>query len=166
MQVISSEEFRKALRHFPAGVTIVTIRAGEQTHGLTVSAFSSVSAEPPMISIIVEHRHKAYEMLEEPEATFAVNILGEEQSELSNRFAWLKDEDRFAMGDWTRAATGAPVLADAIAWLDCRIHARYPAGSHSIYVGEVVASSVPVEEAAPLVYWNRGYRKLRLHEPA
>jgi flavin reductase (DIM6/NTAB) family NADH-FMN oxidoreductase RutF len=165
MPVISSEEFRKALRHFPAGVTIVTIRAGEQTHGLTVSAFSSVSAEPPMISIIVEHRHKAYEMLEEPEATFAVNILGEEQSELSNRFAWLKDVDRFAVGDWTRAATGAPVLADAIAWLDCRIHARYPAGSHSIYVGEVVASSVPVEEAAPLVYWNRGYRKLRLHDP-
>jgi len=162
--VISSEEFRKALRHFPAGVTIVTIRAGEQTHGLTVSAFSSVSAEPPMISIIIENRHKAHAMLEEAEATFAVNILGEEQSELSNRFAWLKDEDRFSVGDWQSAATGAPVLADAISWLDCRIHARYPAGSHTIYVGDVVASNVPVEESPPLVYWNRGYRKLRLHE--
>jgi flavin reductase (DIM6/NTAB) family NADH-FMN oxidoreductase RutF len=162
--VISSEDFRKALRHFPAGVTIVTIRAGEQTHGLTVSAFSSVSAEPPMISIIIENRHKAHSMMEEPEATFAVNILGEEQSELSNRFAWVKDEDRFALGNWTTAETGVPVLADALAWLDCRIHARYPAGSHTIYVGEVVASNVPLEEAPPLVYWNRGYRKLRLHE--
>jgi flavin reductase (DIM6/NTAB) family NADH-FMN oxidoreductase RutF len=68
------------------------------------------------------------------------------------------------MGDWTSGTTGAPVLADALAWLDCRIHARYPAGSHTIYVGEVHMSHVPKEEAPPLVYWNRGYRKLRLHE--
>jgi flavin reductase (DIM6/NTAB) family NADH-FMN oxidoreductase RutF len=162
--VISSEDFRKALRHFPAGVTIVTVRAGEKIHGLTVSAFASVSADPPMIMIIIENRHHAYSLLEEPEAVFAVNILGEEQSELSNRFAWVKDEDRFAMGDWSKAETGAPILVDALAWLDCRIHARYPAGSHTIYVGEIHASSVPKEEAPPLVYWNRGYRKLRLHE--
>ena len=162
--MITSEEFRLALRHFPAGVTIVTIKTGEHKHGLTVSAFASVSADPPMIMVIIENRHKAYSMLQEPDAVFAVNILGEEQFELSNRFAWVKDEDRFAMGNWTKATTGAPVLEDALAWLDCRIHARYPAGSHTIYVGEVAASSVPVEEAPPLVYWNRGYRKLRLHE--
>ena len=100
-RVISSEDFRKALRHFPAGVTIVTIRAGDKTHGLTVSAFASVSAEPALISITIENRHKAYPMLQEPEAVFAVNILGEGQAELSNRFAWVKDEDRFAMGNWS-----------------------------------------------------------------
>ena len=162
--MISSEEFRLALRHFPAGVTIVTIRAGERTHGLTVSAFASVSAEPPLIAIIIENRHKAHALLEEPQAVFAVNILGEDQSELSNRFAWVKDEDRFAQGDWAAADTGAPVLVDALAWLDCRIHARYPAGSHTVYIGEVNASNVPKQEAPPLIYWNRGYRKLRLHE--
>lgn len=162
--MISSEDFRKALRHFPAGVTIVTIRAGEQVHGLTVSAFASVSAEPPLIMVIIENRHKAYSMLQQEGAVFAVNILGEGAAELSNRFAWVKDEDRFAMGNWTKAETGAPILADALAWLDCRIHGRYPAGSHTIYVGEVQASEVPKEEAPPLVYWNRGYRKLRLHE--
>jgi flavin reductase (DIM6/NTAB) family NADH-FMN oxidoreductase RutF len=162
--VISSEEFRLALRHFPAGVTIVAIRAGEHTHGLTVSAFASVSAEPPLIMVIIENRHHAYSLLREPEAVFAVNILGEGQDELSNRFAWVKDEDRFAMGNWTTAVTGAPILADALAWLDCRIHARYPAGSHTIFVGEVHASKVPREEAPPLIYWNRGYRKLHLHE--
>lgn len=162
--MISSEEFRLALRHFPAGVTIVTIRAGERTHGLTVSAFASVSAEPPLIAIIIENRHKAHALLEEPGAVFAVNILGEDQSELSNRFAWVKDEDRFAQGDWSAADTGAPVLVDALAWLDCRIHARYPAGSHTVYIGEVNASNVPKQEAPPLIYWNRGYRKLRLHE--
>ena len=73
-------------------------------------------------------------------------------------------EDRFAQGNWSKAETGAPILVDALAWLDCRIHARYPAGSHTIYVGLIEASSVPQPEAPPLVYWNRGYRKLRLHE--
>jgi flavin reductase (DIM6/NTAB) family NADH-FMN oxidoreductase RutF len=162
--MISSEEFRLALRHFPAGVTIVTIKTGDKTHGLTVSAFASVSADPPMIMVIIENRHSAYSMLQEPDAVFAVNILGEEQFELSNRFAWVKDEDRFAMGSWSTAITGAPILTDALAWLDCTIHARYPAGSHTIYVGSVEASAVPKEEAPPLIYWNRGYRKLRLHE--
>lgn len=162
--MISSEEFRLALRHFPAGVTIVTIRTGERIHGLTVSAFASVSAEPPMIAIIIENRHKAHAMLEEPDAVFAVNILGEAQSELSNRFAWVKDEDRFEEGNWEPRSTGAPVLVDALAWLDCQIHARYPAGSHTVYIGEVHASDVPAAEAPPLIYWNRGYRKLRLHE--
>ena len=76
----------------------------------------------------------------------------------------VKDEDRFALGNWTTAETGAPVLTDALAWLDCRIHGRYPAGTHTIYVGEVVASDVPEEEAPPLIYWNRGYRKLGLHD--
>ncbi len=76
----------------------------------------------------------------------------------------MKDEDRFSGGNWSSAETGAPVLTDALAWLDCRIHARYPAGTHTIYVGEVVASNVPQEEAPPLIYWNRGYRKLGLHE--
>jgi flavin reductase (DIM6/NTAB) family NADH-FMN oxidoreductase RutF len=160
--VISSEEFRLALRHFPAGVTIVTIKAGEEVHGLTVSAFASVSAEPPLIMVIIENRHHAYRLLQHPDAVFAVNILGEEQSELSNRFAWVKDENRFALGNWTTAATGVPILSDALAWLDCRIQARYPAGSHTIYVGEVHASKVPKEEAPPLIYWNRGYRKLNL----
>jgi flavin reductase (DIM6/NTAB) family NADH-FMN oxidoreductase RutF len=160
--LIASDDFRNALRHFPAGVTIVTIRAGEQVHGLTVSAFASVSADPPLIMVIIEHRHKAFPLLQEEGAVFAVNILREEQSELSNRFAWLKDGDRFAAGNWATAATGAPILVDALAWLDCTIHARYPAGSHNIYVGAVQASAVPEAEAPPLIYWNRGYRRLRL----
>lgn len=159
---ISSESFRDVLRHFPSGVTVVTIHspASDQPHGLTVSAFNSVSPDPPLILVCIDHRTSAYEMLEVEGATFAVNILGQDQMELSNRFAWLKDEDRFAVGDWSTAATGAPVLSDALAWLDCTIFARYPAGSHSIYIGEVQASSVPRADDAPLIYWNRGYRQL------
>ena len=161
---IGSEAFRDALRHFPSGVTIVTIRAGDELHGLTVSAFASVSPEPPLVLIMVDQRHRAYELLERPGAVFAVNILSLDQMELSNRFAWLKDEDRFGAGDWGAAVTGAPVLGDALAWLDCRVWGRQPAGTHSIYVGEVVAVSVPAPDAPPLVYWNRGYRKLQLRD--
>lgn len=157
---ISNEAFRDALRHFPSGVTIVTIRAGDQIHGLTVSAFSSVSPEPPLILVSIDHRHYAHRLLEQPGATFAVNILQADQSELSQRFAYTKEEDRFAVGDWRTAATGAPILADALAWLDCTVYSRHVAGTHTIYIGEVQASHVPQPGATPLVYWNRAYRRL------
>lgn len=157
---ISSEAFRTALRQFPSGVTIVTIRAGEERHGLTVSAFASVSPEPPLIMVCIDQRHHAHELLSRAGASFAVNILHAEQRELSDRFAYLKDEDRFAAGDWTTAATGAPVLADALAWLDCTVYAAQAAGTHTIFVGEVQATAAPRGDAPPLVYWNRGYREL------
>ena len=159
---IPSEDYREALRHFPAGVTIVTLKAGDQIHGLTVSAFASVSPEPPLIMVIIDQRHSAYELLESEGAVFAVNILHEDQMDLSNRFAWLKDEDRFDAGDWETAVTGAPILKSALAWLDCTIYATYPAGTHTIYIGEVQASGVPRPDQPPLIYWNRGYRHLQL----
>lgn len=163
---ISSQAFREALRHFPAGVTIVTIRAGETIHGLTVSAFASISPKPPLIMVAIDHHHSAFSLLQRPDAVFAVNILHQDQMELSNRFAWLKDEDRFQAGAWEAAETGAPILADALAWLDCTVYARYPAGTHHIYIGEVQASGTPRSGQAPLVYWNRGYRVLALHPQA
>lgn len=162
---ISPEAYRDALRHFPSGVTVVTIKAGDQVHGLTVSAFASVSPNPPLIAVIIDHRHKAYGLMERDGAVFAVNVLRQNQIHLSTQFAWVKDEDRFLEGSWTTAATGAPVLEDALAWLDCTIHSRHRAGTHTLYVGLVQASGVPVPGEPPLVYWNRGYRQLRLWEP-
>ena len=159
---ITSESFRDVLRHFPSGVTVVTIKSptSEAVHGLTVSAFASVSPDPPLILVSIDHRATAYELLETAGATFAVNILAHDQMELSNRFAWLKDEDRFETGDWDTAATGAPVLRDALAWLDCTVYSRFSVGSHTIYIGEVQASGVGRPDVKPLVYWNRGYRQL------
>jgi flavin reductase (DIM6/NTAB) family NADH-FMN oxidoreductase RutF len=161
---ITSEQYRDALRHFPAGVTIVTIKTDAQTepHGLTVSAFASVSPEPPLILVAIDHRASAHALLEEESAVFAVNILAHDQSELSNRFAWIKDEDRFAVGEWDTAVTGAPILKDALAWLDCTVYSRFQAGTHTIYIGRVQASGVPRPDENPLIYWNRGYRQLRL----
>lgn len=163
---ISSEQFREALRLFPAGVTIVTIKAPslELPHGLTVSAFSSISPEPPLVMIAIDHRASGHELLEEEGSVFAVNILSQEMSELSNRFAWIKDEDRFAVGEWGTAVTGAPILQNALAWLDCTIHNRYEAGTHTIYIGKVMASGTPGGNKPPLLYWNRGYRVLKTSE--
>jgi flavin reductase (DIM6/NTAB) family NADH-FMN oxidoreductase RutF len=165
LMAISSEDFRNALSHFPAGVTITTIRSGEHIHGLTVSAFASVSADPPLVTVIIDRKHHAHAMLEEEGSVFAVNFLRHDQSELSNRFAWLKDQDRFAEGNWGTAETGAPILVDAMAWLDCRVFAKHPAGTHTVVIGEVVAAGVPENDPPPLLYWRRGYRELKLHPP-
>lgn len=156
---VSSENFRDVLRLFPAGVTLVTIKAGDEKHGLTVSAFVSVSPEPPLILVCIDHRGKGHELLEREDAVFAVNILREDQEDYSNRFAF-SDEDRFAVGKWSTIETGAPIFEDALAWLDCTIHSRHTAGTHTIFVGEVQASKVVSPDASPLVYWNRGYRSI------
>lgn len=157
---ITSDAYRDVLRHFPSGVTIVTIAADGERHGLTVSAFASITPEPPTIMVAIDKRHLAHAMLHRPGATFAVNILRREQSGLSDRFAWVHDEDRFLVGDWTTAVTGAPVLRDALAWLDCTIRDKLEAGTHTIFLGAVQASAVPAPDQPPLVYWNRAYHGL------
>ncbi len=157
---VDARAFRDSLRLFPAGVTLVTIRSGEVVHGLTVSAFASVSPEPPLVAILIDHQHRAHDLLQQPGATFAVNFLGEEQQELADRFAWTQDAERFAAGSWSSALTGAPVLDDALAWLDCTLHSQIAAGSHTLYIGRVEACATPRPAAKPLLYWNRGYRRL------
>ena len=157
---IPKEEFTDVLRLFAAGVTLVTSRSGERLHGMTVTAFSSISADPPLVAVVIDRKHTMHAILAEDGAAFAVSFLGQEHEELSNRFAFEKDEDRFARGAWETATTGSPVLADALAWLDCTVVARHDAGSHTIYIGEVEESRVPRADGAPLIYWNRGYRRV------
>ncbi len=161
---ITSDEFRNTLCHFASGVTIVTVKGGDDIHGLTVSAFASISPEPPLIAVVIDRQHSAYRLIERPGAVFAVNILRQDQAALSDRFAWVKEENRFLEGDWTTAQTGAPILADAAAWLDCTLHSSSAAGTHNVYIGEVQATQVPQSDAAPLVYWNRGYHRLQSHD--
>lgn len=161
---VDSTAFRDVLRHFPSGVTIVTIKSGEAQHGLTVSAFASISPEPPLIMVAIDKKHSSHELLHEEGATFAVNVLAHDQAELSNRFAFFKG-DRFAEGEWRTAVTGAPILADALAWLDCTLYAAHDSGTHTICVGQVRDCHVPRAEEAPLVYWNRSYRNLEIEQP-
>ena len=167
---ILAADFRDALRLFPSGVTLVTLRVGEVIHGLTVSAFASVSPEPPLVTVIIDHRHRAHQLLELPGARFAVNFRSETQVALSNRFAWTEDEDRFQGDDWDLTGPAAPEQRTALAWLDCRIHSKLSAGTHTLYVGEVervggrqaTQRAEPAEAAiGPLIYWNRDYRGIK-----
>lgn len=158
--VISPDEFRDSLRHFAAGVTLVTARRGDVVHGMTVSAFASVSIAPPLVTVIIDRGGTIQPLLEKEGATFAISILGEEQAELSDRFAFGRGEERFQKGSWSAAPSGAPVLDDGLAWLDCSVEARHPAGTHVIYVGRVRASRVIRPGHRPLVYWDRAYRRV------
>ena len=153
-------QYRDVLRFFASGVTLVTSKAGDRTHGMTVSAFTSISAEPPIIAVVIDQSTTITPLLAGEEAVFAVNILASDQAHLSHRFAFEKDEDRFEIGDWGAGVTGAPVLNDALAWLDCSVESRHQAGTHTIYLGLVQASRVARPGESPLVYWDRGYRTL------
>jgi flavin reductase (DIM6/NTAB) family NADH-FMN oxidoreductase RutF len=134
---VSSDEFRGALARWTTGVTIVTARAGERIHGMTVSAFSAVSLEPPLVLVCADKQSNTHPLIAEGRV-FAVNILAVGQEQLSNLFASKKDEwRRFDDLAWESAATGAPILPGTVAALDCRLHAAHDAGDHVIYIGLV-----------------------------
>lgn len=157
---ISNDQYRSILRFLPAGVTVITAGSGDSIHGMTVSAFTSVSADPPLIAAIIDRGHGIQPYLKEDGAPFAVNILAQDQKHIANNFAFTRAEERFGFGQWITAVTGAPVLNDALAWLDCTVEHRYPAGTHNIYIGRVQASEVVRPSDRPLLYWNRNYRQL------
>lgn len=159
---IDPDAFKKALRGWASGVTVVTSRAGDKVHGMTVSAFSSVSADPPLVLICANRASTTHGIIEEG-GVFAVNILAEHQQEVSNVFASSKYEDsRLERVGWTEGATGAPIIDEALASLECRVRSAHHEGSHTIYIGHV--ESVHASDADPLLYYKGGYRSLRCED--
>jgi flavin reductase (DIM6/NTAB) family NADH-FMN oxidoreductase RutF len=155
---VSSDEFRAALSRWVSGVTIVTAAAADRVHGMTVSAFASVSLDPPLVLVCADKSSITMGLIEEG-GCFCANVLARGQEALSNRFASKKDEHRRFEGlSWRRATTGAPLLAGVIAALDCRVVAAHDAGDHVIYVGEV--EEVSLAPGEPLVYYEGAYRRL------
>ena len=163
---VKADEMRDTLRLWASGVTVVTSRQGEQRAGMTVSAFSSLSLEPPLVVVCVYKDTLVSEMIQ-ASGKFAVSILHADQSYLSDRFSGRiplgPDEDRFDGVSFTQGKDGSPVLTDAIAWLDCRLHARHDGATHWIFIGEVQATQRRLTDNAPLLYFDRDYRQLE-HE--
>jgi flavin reductase (DIM6/NTAB) family NADH-FMN oxidoreductase RutF len=156
---ISNDEFKAALGRFASGVTVVTTKdADGNLHGLTVSAFSSVSMNPPLVLVCILKRTGSYSSFEESKA-FVVNILGESQQSVSNHFASHSD-DKFSGQNYELSENGLPVLADCLVNLECSLKHSYDGGDHTIFVGEI--ENVIVNEGNPLVYWKGGYRDLDL----
>lgn len=147
--------FRSVLGRFASGITVLTTRddAGGD-HGMTVSAFCSVSLEPPLVLACVDAAAALHPFLREEGHPFGVSILAEEQEALSRRFA--ADEDRFAGIGFARGPAGTVLLDDAVAHLECTIHAVHDAGDHAIVVGRVEHVAVR-DEAGPLLYYRSGY---------
>lgn len=155
---IDSATFRAVLGRFASGVTVVTMRDDdERDHGMTVSAFCSVSLEPPLVLVCLDHDASMRPLLVDGSA-FVVNVLAEGQEALSRRFA-SPDDERFDGVGFTRGARGAPLLDDALAHLECTVHARHEAGDHTIVIGRV-ESAVAREGTGPLLYYRSGYGRL------
>lgn len=155
---IDQDAFKEALRGWASGVTVVTSRSGEKVHGMTVSAFSSVSADPPLVLVCANRSSTTHGIIEEG-GVFAVSILAAHQQEVSNLFASSKHEDtRLQKVSWTEGTTGAPLIDEAVAALECTVASAHREGSHTIYVGRVEA--VHTSDAEPLLYYKGGYRSL------
>jgi 3-hydroxy-9,10-secoandrosta-1,3,5(10)-triene-9,17-dione monooxygenase reductase component len=151
--------FRSVLGHFATGVTIITATDGGEPVGMAANSFTSLSLDPPLILFCVSHSSSTWPRIEAA-GTFAVNILGEDHAQLSQLFAQ-RGADRFGSTAWRPGVSGAPVLEDAIAYLDCRFEAEYPGGDHKIVVGRVLDLDVR-EGARPLLFYRGGYE--RMHE--
>ena len=156
---VDEDAFREALRGWASGVTVVTSRVGDRVHGMTVSAFSSVSADPPLVLVCANRTSVTHEIIEQG-GVFAVNILAEHQRDVSSLFASAEHEDsRLERVPWTEGAMGTPLIDEALATLECTVMKAHREGSHTIYVGQVEA--VRTTGATPLLYYSGAYRSLR-----
>jgi len=150
-------EFRRALGCFATGVTVITAVDDEgQPRGLTANAFSSLSLEPTLILVCVDHRSDSFPVISGAEV-FAVNVLGEEQREISQRFA-RKGENKFDGIQHHFGKLGAPVLEGALAVLECRRDQSVLAGDHTIFIGEV--QHVDYGQGKPLLFFRGNYAGL------
>lgn len=144
-------DFKSAMRHFPTGVSVVTsLREGEP-RGVTVNAFASVSADPPLVLICINREARSYLYISTSKI-FCVNLLAGDQRHLAERFSGRLRENQFEGVEHTTDATGAAVLAGAVAHFDCEVVEEHHAGSHSIFIGRVV--SCGSRPGSPLGYYN------------
>lgn len=154
---IGQDEFRAALGRFASGVTVVTTKdAAGKLHGITVSAFCSVSLDPPLILICIEKATGSHYAFEES-GVFIVNILDRTQQHLSEHFA-STFPDKFEGMAYHAGFEGIPVLDDALVSLECRLKKSCDGGDHSIYIAEV--ENAEIKDGSPLVYFHGDYRMI------
>lgn len=154
---VGKQEFRTALGHFASAVTVVTVRCSDgRLAGITVTAFTSLSLEPPLVCISIDKRTFVHGHLPVG-GVFAVNILAENQEVLSRRFA-ASDPDQFRGIGFTTGLDGVPLIDDVLATIECRIVAEHVGGDHTIFVGQVEATRVT--DGKPLLYYRGGYSRL------
>ncbi len=154
---ISRDEFRHALGRFASGVTVVTTKDAEgNLHGITVSAFCSVSLDPPLILVCIDKNTGSHYALGQTDS-FVVNILRDDQQYISDRFASYLP-NKFEVVEYHSGIDDLPVLENVLANLECRLVNAHDNGDHTIFVGEIEKATV--NDGKPLIYWHGNYKQL------
>lgn len=147
------EELREALSRWASGVAVFAVSDGEEVEAITVTAFSGVSLDPPLVLVCLGEQTAALPMALQ-EGIFTINILAVDERRAATSFA-----QRLPLAEPRFPAEGPPVLQGATVSLVCRLWAEYPGGGHRIVVGEVERIEFG-REAEPLLHYRRGYRRL------
>jgi 3-hydroxy-9,10-secoandrosta-1,3,5(10)-triene-9,17-dione monooxygenase reductase component len=154
---IDQAKFRQVLGHFPTGVTVVTGAHEGTPVGLAVGSFCSVSLDPPLVAFFPSRTSSSWPKIAEA-GSFCVNILGDDQEDVSRRFA-TPGADKFHGLGWEAAASGAPILDGVLAWIDCRIHEVVDAGDHHCVFG-LVEDLEAAGGSGPLIFYRGGYGRV------
>ena len=157
---LSPGDFRVAMGCFATGVTVITVDQDGEIHGMTANAFSSVSLDPPLVLVCVDHRARTHAHLH-ARKRFGVNVLAADQRSISEYYARSTETHQHAEesgASFDRTPHGTPVLHGALAYLECRLHSAQPAGDHTIFIGEV--EDVKIREGKPLLYFRSKYRSM------
>ena len=156
--MIDSDTFRSVLGRFASGVTIVTTRDESGTdHGMTVSAFCSVSLNPALVLVCIDHTASTYRLLLS-HGRFGISILSSDQEAYSRRFAAEPDSGRFDGIAYSRGESGVVLLDEALAHLECKVLEHHDAGDHTVFIAEVERAEP--RHGRPLLYYRGGYAQL------
>ena len=147
---------RRIFGHFATGVTVVTAQQNGEIYGMTANAVTSLSLHPPLVLVAVDKTAAMHASLTGCRH-FAVNILSDAQEHLSRRFAMRGPKEVNDL-TWITAASGAPILADALGWVDCKLAEILAGGDHDIFIGEILAGDC--RDGLPLLYFGGKYRRL------
>jgi len=161
IMTVSLDEFSGGMRKLAASVTVITTHHGGVDYGLTASAVTSLSAEPPSLLACVHRDGSAFDPISKAQK-FCVNILAQGQSNISTAFAMDEPQDRFNTGEWSRSPAGLPRLTGAAASFDCEIMDILPGFSHGVFVGLI--TDICVSEANALLYADGEYGHFNLRK--
>ncbi len=152
-----SAEFRRVMGRFATGVAIVTSRLGDELHGMTANAVTSVSLEPPLVLICIDNTADSHDIIDRS-GIFALSILSREQEQLSRAFAIKEGDTAHRLDDvpYHARATGAPVIDGSLAYVDCRVVERHSGGDHTIFIAEVVEAG-SLSDQPPLIFYQGRY---------
>lgn len=158
---LSATEFRKAMGAFATGVTIITVDLDGEVHGMTANAFTSVSLDPMLVLVCVDHSTRTHAHLHSKKR-FGINVLCEDQRAISEYFARAERTHERAEAEagasFDRTSHGTPILHGALAYFECRLESVQEAGDHSIFIAEV--EDVVVGEGDPLLFFRGKYRRV------